>query len=38
MTLYLAGDYLGARGRMDTATVSGNEADHRIIAALSLAG
>jgi protoporphyrinogen/coproporphyrinogen III oxidase len=36
--VYLAGDYLGARGGMDTAAVSGNEAAHRIIAALSLAG
>jgi hypothetical protein len=35
--VYLAGDYLGARGGMDTAAVSGYEAAHRIIAALSLA-
>lgn len=35
--VHLAGDYLGARGGMDTAAVSGYEASQRVMAALSQA-
>jgi oxygen-dependent protoporphyrinogen oxidase len=31
----LAGDYVGARGGIDTAAVSGHEAAHHIVTALS---
>ncbi len=35
--VHLAGDYLGARGGMDTAAVSGHEAAQRVMAALGQA-